>query len=136
MGQPQAPVGTVTDRRCPSFIRGKSWAGQGWHLERQARSASTPRRPGIALSPGTGTTTASAVRWNAAPRPRRPPPQRCGRARAAGAAARAGPPPARRTPPAAAARRLALRARARFDTGGDITPDTRVSVLAEAWFTG
>ncbi len=37
---------------------------------------------------------------------------------------------------AAAALRLALRDRARLDTGGDITPDTRVSVLAEAWFTG
>ncbi len=37
---------------------------------------------------------------------------------------------------AEAALRLALRDRARFDTGGDITPDTRVSVLAEAWFSG
>jgi integrase len=37
---------------------------------------------------------------------------------------------------AAAALRLALRDRARFDASGDITPDTRVSVLAEAWFAG
>ncbi|WP_245784544.1 site-specific integrase [Geodermatophilus amargosae] len=37
---------------------------------------------------------------------------------------------------AEAALRLALRDRARFDTGGDITPDTRMSVLTEAWFTG
>ncbi|MGR7026198.1 site-specific integrase [Geodermatophilus sp. URMC 62] len=37
---------------------------------------------------------------------------------------------------AEAALRLALRDRARFDAAGDITPDTRVSVLAEAWFTG
>jgi integrase len=37
---------------------------------------------------------------------------------------------------AAAALRLALRDRARFDSGGDLTPDTRVSVLAEAWFAG
>src|SRR3712207_1339311 len=37
---------------------------------------------------------------------------------------------------AEAALRLALRDRARFDIGGDITPHTRVSVLAEAWFAG
>ncbi|RFU22135.1 N-terminal phage integrase SAM-like domain-containing protein, partial [Geodermatophilus marinus] len=37
---------------------------------------------------------------------------------------------------AEAALRLALRDRARFDVGGDITPDTRVNVLAEAWFAG
>jgi integrase len=37
---------------------------------------------------------------------------------------------------AEAALRLALRDRARFDLGGDITPNTRVNVLAEAWFAG
>jgi len=37
---------------------------------------------------------------------------------------------------AEAALRLALRDRARFDVGGDITSNTRVSVLAEAWFAG
>ncbi len=37
---------------------------------------------------------------------------------------------------AEAALRLALRDRARFDVGGDITPSTRVNVLAEAWFAG
>jgi integrase len=37
---------------------------------------------------------------------------------------------------AEAALRLALRNRARFDAGGDITPNTRLSVLAEAWFAG
>ncbi len=37
---------------------------------------------------------------------------------------------------AQAALRLALRDRARFDVGGDITPDTRVNVVAEAWFAG
>ena len=37
---------------------------------------------------------------------------------------------------AAAALRLALRDRARFDTGGEVTPNTRVNVLAEAWFAG
>ncbi|MGY1829082.1 tyrosine recombinase XerC [Geodermatophilus sp. SYSU D01180] len=37
---------------------------------------------------------------------------------------------------AAAALRLALRDRARSHTAGDISPDTRVSVLAEAWFAG
>jgi len=37
---------------------------------------------------------------------------------------------------AAAALRLALRDRARFDSGGDLTADTRVNVLAEAWFAG
>src|SRR5687768_8894674 len=35
---------------------------------------------------------------------------------------------------AEAALRLALRDRARFDGGGDITPTARVSVLAKAWF--
>lgn len=35
---------------------------------------------------------------------------------------------------AEAALRLALRDRARFDVGGDITPDTPVTVLAEAWY--
>ena len=37
---------------------------------------------------------------------------------------------------AEAALRLALRDRARLDVGGDITPDTRVDALAEAWFAG
>ena len=37
---------------------------------------------------------------------------------------------------AQAALRLALRDRARLNVDGDITPDTRVDVLAEAWFTG
>lgn len=37
---------------------------------------------------------------------------------------------------AQAALRLALRDRARLDVDGDITPDTRVDVLAEAWFSG
>src|SRR4051794_18477508 len=37
---------------------------------------------------------------------------------------------------AEAALRLALRDRARLDVGGDITSNTRVSALAEAWFTG
>jgi integrase len=37
---------------------------------------------------------------------------------------------------AEASLRLALRDRARFDIGGDITPSTRVNVLAEAWFAG
>jgi integrase len=37
---------------------------------------------------------------------------------------------------AEAALRRALRDRARSDVGGDITPSTRVSVLAEEWFTG
>src|SRR3712207_5983758 len=37
---------------------------------------------------------------------------------------------------AEAALRLALRDRARFDAGGDINPNTRVNVLAEAWFAG
>ncbi|WP_232807348.1 site-specific integrase [Geodermatophilus chilensis] len=37
---------------------------------------------------------------------------------------------------AEAALRLALRDRARFDVGGDITPNTRVDALAEAWFAG
>lgn len=37
---------------------------------------------------------------------------------------------------AEAALRLALRDRARFDVGGDITSNTRVSVLAESWFAG
>ncbi|MCA0143795.1 tyrosine-type recombinase/integrase [Blastococcus sp. LR1] len=37
---------------------------------------------------------------------------------------------------AEAALRVALRDRARFDVGGDITPNTRVNVLAEAWFAG
>jgi hypothetical protein len=32
--------------------------------------------------------------------------------------------------------RLALRDRARLNVDGDITPDTRVDVLAEAWFSG
>lgn len=37
---------------------------------------------------------------------------------------------------AQAALRLALRDRARLNVDGDITPDTRVDVLAEAWFSG
>jgi integrase len=37
---------------------------------------------------------------------------------------------------AEAALRLALRDRARLEVGGDITPNTRVDVLAEAWFAG
>jgi integrase len=37
---------------------------------------------------------------------------------------------------AEAALRLALRDRARLDGDGDITPTTRVNVLAEAWFAG
>ncbi|MGK5112488.1 site-specific integrase [Geodermatophilus sp. CPCC 205506] len=37
---------------------------------------------------------------------------------------------------AQAALRLALRDRARFDVGGEISPNTRVNVLAEAWFAG
>ncbi len=37
---------------------------------------------------------------------------------------------------AEAAIKLAVRDRARLDGGGDIKPDTRVSVLAEAWFAG
>jgi integrase len=37
---------------------------------------------------------------------------------------------------AEAALRLALRDRARFDVGGDITPNTRVDALAETWFAG
>src|SRR3954447_10181712 len=37
---------------------------------------------------------------------------------------------------AEAALRLALRDRARFDVGGDITPNTRVDAPAETWFAG
>jgi hypothetical protein len=37
---------------------------------------------------------------------------------------------------AEAALRLALRDRARFDVAADISPNTHVNVLAEAWFTG
>ena len=37
---------------------------------------------------------------------------------------------------AQAALRLALRDRARLNVDGEITPDTRVDVLAEAWFSG
>src|SRR5688500_7763402 len=43
---------------------------------------------------------------------------------------------AKTTAAAEAALRLALRDRARFDLGADITPNARVSVLAEAWFAG
>jgi len=67
----------------------------------------TPRRPGIAPSPGTGTTTAGAARSNDTPGPRLPRRQRCGW-------------PFGTVPGSTSA--------------GTITRDTPVNVLAEAWY--